>query len=83
MRADVSHGDGLEGLSACEEVIGGRVTGSLPLVPLCSGWVRIGMDGRQIGRLNMKTINAALALIALCALTTIDARPSAAEFYRP
>ncbi len=31
----------------------------------------------------MKTIRAALALIALCALTTIDARPSAAEIYRP
>ena len=31
----------------------------------------------------MKTIRAALALIALCALTTIDERPSAAEIYRP
>jgi Protein of unknown function (DUF3551) len=31
----------------------------------------------------MKTIRAALALIALCALTTIDVRPSAAEIYRP
>jgi Protein of unknown function (DUF3551) len=31
----------------------------------------------------MKTIHAALALIALCASTTMDARPSAAEIYRP
>ena len=31
----------------------------------------------------MKTIRAALALIALCALTTIDVRPSAAEIFRP
>ena len=31
----------------------------------------------------MKTIHTALALVALCALITIYARPSAAETYRP